>query len=169
MQRRHFIAGATALAMPSIARAEASRVLKFIPQSDVTVVDPIWTTAYNTRNHAFMVFDTLFGMDSSYRFQPQMLAGFTTEADGKLWRLTLRTGMRFHDGSPVLARDCVASIKRWGARDSFGQTLMAVTDELTAPDDKTIQFKLKKRFALLADALAKSSSNFCASSTPPSK
>ncbi len=162
MQRRHFIAGATALAMPSIARAEARRVLKFIPQSDVTVVDPIWTTAYNTRNHAFMVFDTLFGMDSLYRFQPQMLDGYTTEADGKLWRLTLRSGMRFHDGSPVLARDCVASIRRWAARDALGATLMAATAELSAPDDRVIQFRLTKPFPLLPMALGKTSTPMCA-------
>ena len=148
--------------MPSIARAETSRVLKFIPQSDVTVIDPIWTTAYNTRNHAFMVFDTLFGMDSGYRFQPQMLEGFTTEADGKLWRLTLRTGLRFHDGSPVLARDCVASIRRWAARDALGGILMAATAELSAADDRVIQFRLSKPFPLLPMALGKTSTPMCA-------
>ena len=162
MQRRHFIAGATALAMPSIARAEASRVLKFIPQSDVTVIDPIWTTAYNTRNHAFMVFDTLLGMDSGYQFQPQMLEGFTTEADCRLWRLTLRAGLRFHDGSPVLARDCVASIRRWAARDALGGILMAATAELSAPDDRVIQFRLTKPFPLLPMALGKTSTPMCA-------
>ena len=157
-----FGAGAAALAAPSLAAAQGSRVLKFIPQSDLTVLDPIWTTAYVTRNHGFMVFDTLFGSDGSFKATPQMADGMTVDNDGKLVRITLRDGLKWHDGTPVLARDCVASIKRWGARDSFGQTLMAVTDELTAADDKTIQFKLKKRFALLPDALAKSSSNFCA-------
>ena len=97
MKRRQMLAASLGLAMPSIVRAQAARTLKFIPQSDVTVVDPIWTTAYNTRNHAFMVFDTLFGMDSAYQFQPQMLEAFTAEP--KLWRLTLRPGLRFHDGS----------------------------------------------------------------------
>ncbi len=166
MKRRTLLQGfgasAAALAAPNLAAAQGSRVLKFIPQSDLTVLDPIWTTAYVTRNHGFLVFDTLFGSDGAFKASPQMAEGMTAENDGKLVRITLRSGLKFHDGSPVLARDCVASIKRWGARDSFGQTLMAVTDELTAPDDKTIQFKLKKRFALLPDALAKSSSNFCA-------
>ena len=131
MRRRHLLAAA--LALPSRARAQGSRVLKFIPQSDVTVIDPIWTTAYNTRNHAFMVFDTLFGMDSQYQFQPQMLDGFTTDDSGKLWRLTLRTGLLFHDGSPVLARDCVASIRRWAARDALGATLLAQTADFRVP------------------------------------
>ena len=160
MRRRHLLAAA--LALPSRARAQGSRVLKFIPQSDVTVIDPIWTTAYNTRNHAFMVFDTLFGMDSQYQFQPQMLDGFTTDDSGKLWRLTLRTGLLFHDGSPVLARDCVASIRRWAARDALGATLLAQTADLSAPDDRVIQFRLNKPFPLLPMALGKTSTPMCA-------
>ena len=156
MQRRSFIAGtAAAIAAPSVVRAQASRLLRFIPQADLTVLDPMWTTAYVTRNHGFMVYDTLFGQDGQYRPSPQMLEGFTTENDGKLWTLTLRDGLKFHDGSPVLARDCVASLKRWGVRDAFGGALMAATDELSAKDDKTIVFRLKRPFALLPSALAK--------------
>ena len=97
---------------------------------------------------------------------PQMVAGHMVENDDKLWRLTLRPGLTFHDGSPVLARDCVASIARWGKRDAMGQTLMAYTDELTAPDDRTIQFRLKKPFALLPDALGKVGSSICAMTEP---
>ncbi|HEY0424581.1 MAG TPA: ABC transporter substrate-binding protein, partial [Rhodopila sp.] len=140
--------------------AQSGRVLKFIPQSDVTVLDPIWTTAYVTRNHGYMIFDTLFGTDGAFKPSPQMAAGLLTENDGKLVRIPLREGLKFHDGSPVLARDCVASIQRWAKRDTFGQTLMAATDELTASDDKTIQFRLKRPFAMLAGALGKSPTNF---------
>jgi peptide/nickel transport system substrate-binding protein len=166
IQRRGFLAGAAAagaaLAMPSIGRAQGSSVLKFVPQSDVTILDPIWTTAYVTRNHGFMVFDQLYGYDGSYKPQPQMVEGHTVDADGKLWKLTLRDGLMFHDGQKVTAKDCVASIQRWGKRDPYGQTLMLVTDELSAPDDKTIQFRLKQPFPLLPDALGKPGSNFCA-------
>ena len=166
MKRRTFLqtaaAGAASLAAPPIARAEGSRVLKFIPQADLTVLDPIWTTAYVTRNHGYMVFDTLFGTDGALNPSPQMADGHTVDADGKLVRITLRDGLKWHDGEPVLARDCVASVQRWGKRDAFGQTLIAYTDELSAPDDKTIQFRLKKPFALLPTALGKSPSSFCA-------
>jgi peptide/nickel transport system substrate-binding protein len=150
------------LALPAVARAASSRVLTFIPQSDLTVIDPIWSTTYLARNHGYMVFDTLFGMDSDYRIQPQMLTGVTIDNDGKLWKLTLRDGLLFHDGEPVRARDCVASIRRWAARDALGGTLMATTDELSAPDDKTIQFKLKKPFPRLPYALGKTSTPMCA-------
>jgi peptide/nickel transport system substrate-binding protein len=165
MRRRKFIASTAAaiaapLAAPGIATAQANRVLKFIPQSDVAILDPIWTTAYVTRNHGYLIFDTLFGTDGSFKASPQMAAGMTSDSDGKLVRITLRDGLKFHDGTPVLARDCVASIQRWSKRDTFGQTLMAVTDELTAADDKTIQFRLKRPFALLPDALGKSPTNF---------
>ena len=156
MRRRSFIAaGTVALSAPSLAQSPNSRVLRFIPQADLTVLDPMWTTAYVTRNHGFMVFDTLFGQDTSYAPSPQMLEGFTTENDGKLWTLTLRPGLKFHDNEPVRAQDCVASLARWGKRDAFGGSLMAATDELFARDDKTIVFRLKRPFALLPSALAK--------------
>ena len=137
-----------ALASPSIVRAENTRTLKFVPQSDLTVLDPIWTTAFTTRNHAFLVFDTLYGQDDSYAPQLQMLAGHSQDAEARIWKLTLRDGLVFHDGTPVLARDCVASLRRWGNRDSFGQALFAAIDELSAPNDKTMLFRLKRPFPL---------------------
>jgi peptide/nickel transport system substrate-binding protein len=166
MQRRTFLAaGAASLAVPAVARAQKQRLLKFIPQSDLAVLDPVWTTAYVTRNHGFMVFDTLYGQaGKQYGFKatPQMVDGHVTENDGKTWKLTLREGLMFHDGTKVLARDCVASIKRWAARDAFGQALMQRTDEVSASNDKTIEFRLKQPFALLPDALGHAASNMCA-------
>lgn len=159
MKRRAFLAtSAAVLAAPSIARSQGTRLLRFIPQADLVVLDPIWTTAYVTRNHGFMVFDTLYGQDSTYAASPQMVAGHVIENDGRLWTLTLRDGQTWHDGETVLGRDCVASINRWGKRDAFGQALLAATDELSAPDDKIIRFRLKKPFPLLPDALGKSPS-----------
>ena len=161
MRRRHFIAGAasgaTLLAAPRIASAQANRVLKFVPQADLAVLDPVFATAYVTRNHAFLVFDTLYGLDEQYRPQPQMVEGHRIETDGKLWILTLRDGLVFHDGSPVLARDAVASIRRWAARDAFGSSLLAATDELSAPSDKEIRFRLNKPFPNLPLALGRGS------------
>ncbi|WP_408904026.1 ABC transporter substrate-binding protein [Rhodopila sp.] len=172
MKRRTLLAtSAAALAAPGIAATPAlaapgaaapgKRVLKFIPQSDLAVLDPCWTTAYVTRNHGFMVFDTLYGQASDYKMSPQMAAGHDVSADGKTWTITLRDGLLFHDGSKVLAKDCVMSIQRWGKRDSFGQTLMAATDELSAKDDKTLVFRLKRPFPLLPDALGKTGSMMC--------
>jgi peptide/nickel transport system substrate-binding protein len=162
LRRREFLKAAASVAVttsaigaPRISRAADQRVMKFIPQADLAVLDPVWTTATVTRNHAFLVFDTLYGQDNQFKAVPQMAEGAATENDGKLWKITLRPGLKFHDGEPVLARDCVASIQRWGKRDAFGQALIAATDELSAPDDKTIQFRLKKPFLLLPDALAK--------------
>jgi peptide/nickel transport system substrate-binding protein len=162
MGRRRFLgASAGVLAAPGIALGQGRRMLKFIPQSDLSVLDPVWSAAYVVRNHAMMVFDTLYGMDMTYQIQPQMAAGHRVEDDGKTWSITLRDGLLWHDGDKVLARDCVASIRRWGARDSFGQTLMAVTDALEAPDDRTIRFRLKRPFSLLPAALGKPGSNIC--------
>jgi peptide/nickel transport system substrate-binding protein len=156
MKRRRFIqAGAVMLAAPSLVRAQSATTLKFVPYADLALLDPIVTTAYTTRTHGLMVFESLYGVDEAGNPQPQMLAGHTVEDDGKLWRLTLRDKLIFHDGTPVLARDCVASIKRWGARDAFGGALLATTDSLTAPSDKVIEFRLKRPFPALPAALGK--------------
>jgi peptide/nickel transport system substrate-binding protein len=153
MRRRSFLAAA--LAAPAIARAAGSRVLKFIPESDLPSLDPVWTTATNARNHGYMVFDTLYGQDDTYAMRPQMAAGHVIENDGKQWTITLREGLRFHDGEPVRAADAVASIRRFSARDAFGQALMEVTDELSAVDDRTLRFRLKRPFPLLPNVLGK--------------
>lgn len=158
LSRRGLLQAAAAvplLAAPNLAAAQGSRVLKYVPYTDVTVLDPIWSTAYVTRDHAAMVYDTLFAMDDRLQPQPQMLEGAAVSGDGLRWTLVLRPGLVFHDGEPVLARDCVASVQRWAKRDSFGQALMAVTDELSAADDRTLVFRLKRPFGLLPYALAR--------------
>jgi peptide/nickel transport system substrate-binding protein len=157
MNRRAVLGAAAAapLARFAIAQPANSRVLRFIPQSDIGTLDPITTTAYVTRNHAFLIWDTLYGLDADLKPQPQMVEGHKVEDDGKRWTLTLRPGLKFHDGEPVRAQDCVASIKRWQRRDPLGQELAARTDDLVATDDRTIVFRLKKPFALLPDALGK--------------
>ena len=109
LPRRRFLAAsaaalaasAAALAAPAIARAQNSRLLKFIPQSDLSVLDPVWTQAYVTRNHGLMVFDTLYGMDGTYQVQPQMADGHNVEDDGKTWLITLRDGLAWHTGEKV--------------------------------------------------------------------
>jgi peptide/nickel transport system substrate-binding protein len=158
MQRRAFLAGAAgALALPSIARSQRNNVLRFVPQSDVTTLDPHVSTTYVTRNHALLIFDTLYGFGTDYRTTPQMAEGHVIEDNGLRWTITLREGLTFHDGEKVLARDCVASIMRWWQRDALGTALRDYTDELSAKDDRTIVFRLKKPFPLLDVALGKSS------------
>lgn len=167
MKRRTLLQGAgavvaSAVAAPSRVRAEATTTLRFIPQQDLVTLDPVTTFAYITRNHGYMVFDTLYGMDGAFRATPQMVEGHRIEEDGRRWDLTLREGLRFHDGTPVLARDCVASLRRWAKRDPFGGSLMEATDELSAPDDRTFRFRLKRPFPLLPIALGKASVPVCA-------
>ncbi len=161
MRRRDFVsttaAASLALAAPALAQPAASRVLRVIPQANLTSLDPIWTSAVVTRNHAYLIYDQLVAVNANFEPQPQMAEAWTESADGLEWRFRLRPGLRFHDNEPVLARDAVASIRRWWARDSLGQTVAILTDEVSAPDDRTIRFRLKRRFALLPFALGKAS------------
>lgn len=158
MLRRRFITGAaaaagSALARPGVAQPAGARVLKFVPAAPLTALDPIWTTAAVTRVHGYLVFDSLYGLDGRLEPQPQMAEGHVAEPDGLAWTISLRPGLKFHDGSPVLARDCAASLRRWMKRSPMGQKLDSVTDELSAPTDRTLRFRLKRPFPLLLTAL----------------
>jgi peptide/nickel transport system substrate-binding protein len=148
------LAGAAALAAPRIVHAEGAKTINFTPHADLASLDPVWTTADITRNFSLAVYDTLYGYDAEFNVQPQMVEGAVVENDGKQWDLTLRDGLAFHDGTPVLARDCITTIQRFAKRYPFGEALMARTDEISAVSDKVIRFRLKKPFALLPNALA---------------
>ena len=155
MKRRGFLAAsAAALAAPSV-RAQPAKVIKFAPQADLALLDPHFAPALVTRNHAYLVFDTLYGVDDEAKPHPQMAAGHVVEDNGLTWKITLRDGLKFHDGTPVLARDCVASLKRWAQRDVYAISVWGQVDEVSAPSDKVIQFRLKRPFRLLADMLGK--------------
>ena len=130
-------------------------MLRYVPQADLTVIDPVVTTAYVTRYHALMVWDQLYGLDSQLRPQPQMAEGAETSADGRTCTIRLRDGLRFHDNTPVRAQDCVASIRRWAARDGLGQVLMARVAEMAAPDDRSFTIRLQRPFGPMLETLAK--------------
>jgi len=157
MKRRAFLAGSAsvALAAPAVRAAGNPKVLKFVPQADIALLDPHFSSALVTRNHSHMVYDQLYGVDDAARPRPQMAEGHVVEDDGKTWKITLREGLRFHDGQPVLARDAVASLKRWAKRDVYAISVFGQVDELTALSDTVLQFRLKRPFRLLADLLGK--------------
>ena len=164
--RRTFLSlagsGAAALPMPArpaLGQPAAARTLRLVPQAALTILDPIFTTAAGTQNHGYAVFDTLYGLNAAFEPLPQMAAGHTVSPDGLTWEITLREGLRFHDGSPVRAADCIASLKRWGARDALGQLLVANVNEWAAKDDRTFAIRLKQRFPLMLYALAKPATN----------
>ena len=148
------VAASASFAMPTLGRAERRNKLVFAPTNDLAVLDPVVTSARPTRNHGYLVFDTLYGIDTDWRPRPQMIEGHQVENDGLTWTLTLREGLRFHDRTPVLGRDAIASIRRFAQRIALAGALMAMTDELSAPDDRTVRFRLKRPFPHLPDALA---------------
>lgn len=154
------LAGAVAAtALATTAPAQDGSVLKVVPHADLRNIDPIWTTAYITRNHGYLVFDTLFAMDENLEVQPQMAEGHEVSDDGLTYTITLRNELTFHDGEPVEAEDAVASIKRWGARDGMGQKLMRVTESIKAVDNKTFELTLSEPYGLVLQSLGKISSN----------
>jgi peptide/nickel transport system substrate-binding protein len=165
LTRRDFgiVAAGAALAAsvpnaPVRAQASDKKTLRFIAQSDLRVLDPIWTTAYITRNHGYCVFDTLFAIDAEFAPHPQMVGEHAISPDKLTYNFKLRDGLAFHDGSPVRGVDCVASVKRWMARDGHGQAIKSVLDEIKPDGDRGFTIKLKEPFSLLIDGLAKVSS-----------
>jgi peptide/nickel transport system substrate-binding protein len=166
MDRRGFLRTVTAgaavsasgLAAPNIARAADSRVLRFIPQANLANLDPIWTTQYVVRNGSLLIWDMLYGVDDKLQPQPQMVEGHEVSPDFKTWTFRLRPGLKFHDNEPVLARDAVASIKRWMVRDAtMGQPIRRSLDALEAVDDRTFRFRLNQPYPKMLFALGKSS------------
>jgi len=153
-RRRILAAGAAigavvaAPALSGIRRAGAADLgtLKVIPEVDLKILDPVWTTATVTSTHALLVYDTLFGMDKKQQVQPQMVEKFGRDEDGLTWHFTLRDGLGWHDGTPVTAKDCVASIRRWAARFGLAGIMMQRTERLDATDDKNFVLKLKEPF-----------------------
>ena len=137
----------------------AGGTLRVIPHADLKNTDPIWTTAYITRNHGYMIYDTLFALNETLEPQPQMVETWKVSSDGLSYTFTLRAGLQWHDGTPVRAADCVASISRWGKRDGMGQKLLEFTKALDVVDDRTFTLTLKEPYGLVLQSLGKLSSN----------
>src|SRR3954447_5358368 len=145
---------AAALALPSSAEA---KTIMAVMHSDLRILDPTITTAYIQRDYGYMVYDTLLAMDSGFKVQPQM-AEYKISDDKLTYTFTLRDGLKWHDGAPVTAEDCVASLKRWGKADGMGQKLMDFTASIEASDAKTITLKLKEPYSLVLESIGKPSS-----------
>ena len=143
--------GAAATALPAITGRAAERLLRYVPYSNLIVMDPVWSISIIGLEHAFMTCDQLYGLDESYTPQPQMAAGHDLSDDKRRWRITLRDGLVFHDGEKVRAADCVASIARWAKRDPFGQRMAALLDEMRAGGRQ--EFRNPPEAALCASAV----------------
>jgi peptide/nickel transport system substrate-binding protein len=135
----------------------AGKTITAVMHSDLRVIDPGFTTAYITRDHGYMVYDTLLATDSNFKIQPQM-ADWKVSDDKLTYTFTLRDGLKWHDGAPVTAEDCVASLKRWGKADGMGQKLMDFTASIEATDARTITLKLKEPYGLVLESIGKPSS-----------
>ena len=150
------VLAATALASAPAAPAQ-DKVLKVVMHSDLKSLDPIWNGSYIVRNHGYMVYDTLFAVDDTFQVRPQMAESWQVSEDGLVTTIRLREGLLWHDGTPVTADDCIASLERWQVRDSMGQKLAAFLEQYRAVDQRTFQIVLKERFGPLLEAIGKPS------------
>ena len=148
------LAAGTLTALP----LQAQTTLRAVMHSDLKIVDPIFTTAYITRNHGYMIYDTLFATDANGEVKPQMVDKYSISDDKLKWTFTLRDGLLFHDGAPVTSEDVIASLQRWGSRDATGQKLLTFVKEMKAVDQKTFEMTLNSPTGLMLLALGKPSS-----------
>jgi peptide/nickel transport system substrate-binding protein len=162
MRHLGWLAGLAAFAAAiSAAGAETSgKTLRFIPQADLRVIDPVWTTALITRNHAYMVYDTLFALDERFEPQPQMVESWRAEEGGLVHEFTLRPGLKFHDGQAVRAADAAASVRRWMQTNTLGQKLAESVASIEAVDERRFTIRLTRRFPLLINALGQLAAPF---------
>jgi peptide/nickel transport system substrate-binding protein len=164
LTRRQLLAGATAVAAtsvgaPGVHAQKKGGTLRFVPHAELRQLDPMATGGQVTRNHAFMVYDTLFGIDAELAVKPQMVETFVSSDGGRRWSFTLRDGLRFHDGQAVTAEDAVESLRRWSRRDVLGRLLAVHTAQLAAADRKTFTLELSEPFGPVLEALGASSSH----------
>ena len=158
--KRTFVALGIAAAFGApISLAQAQTVLTVVPHSNLAILDPIWTTAYMSRNHGYMIYDTLFGTDEKGQIKPQMVEEWSVSPDKRLWTFKLRKGLEFHDGKPVTSEDVVPSIARWAKRDTLGQVLDGFIERMDAPAPDTFRLFLKEPCGFVLEALGKPSSN----------
>jgi peptide/nickel transport system substrate-binding protein len=155
------LAAGGGLATPALSQRAAARTLRLVPHADLANFDPIWTPAFIARNAGVLVWDMLYGVDAKLQPQRQMVEAEEVSPDGLVWTFRLRPGLKFHDGEPVRAADAVASINRWAAREPMGAMIKATENELTAIDDQTFRWSLKKPFPKLLLALGKLSAPCC--------
>ena len=139
--------------------AAQDKVLRVVPHSNLAILDPIWTTAYMSRNHGYMIYDTLFGTDEKSQIKPQMVQSWTESPDHRLWTFKLRKDLEFHDGAPVTGEDVVASLARWGKRDAMGVALMTFVERMDSPSPETFRIFLREANGFMLEALGKPSSN----------
>ncbi|MCW5321145.1 ABC transporter substrate-binding protein [Verminephrobacter aporrectodeae] len=157
MKRRMLAALALSCAcLPALAQTPP-KTLKMVAHADLKILDPTFTTAYISRNFGHMVYESLFAQDAGGKPQPQMVEKYAASEDGKLWRFTLRPGLKFSDGSAVTSADAIASLQRWAARDSMGRAMLASGAAWKASDARSFTLTLDEPFGLVLDALAKPS------------
>jgi peptide/nickel transport system substrate-binding protein len=151
---------ATLAAAPGASLAQGDpKVLRLVPHSNLAVLDPVWTTAYMSRNHGYMIYDTLFGTDEKSQIKPQMVEDWSVSPDKRLWTFKLRKGLEFHDGKPVTSEDVTASLARWGKRDTMGIALMSFVERMDTPTPDTFRIFLREACGFVLEALGKPSSN----------
>ncbi len=163
MSMKHVVAGAVAAALLGMSGAPMAqgdaKTLRIVPHSNLAILDPIWTTAYMSRNPGYMIYDTLFGTDEKAQVKPQMVEEWSVSPDNRLWTFKLRKGLEFHDGKPVTGEDVIASISRWGKRDAMGSALMTFVERMDTPAPDTFRIFLREQCGFVLEALGKPSSN----------
>src|SRR3982074_682943 len=150
------VASFAGLLGPIVAKAET---LKAVMNSDLKILDPIWTTAYVQRGFGYMVWDTLLVRDEKLQVQPEMVDKWEVSPDKLTWTFVLRDGLVWSDGAPVTSEDCIQSIKRCGARDSMGQKMLPSVADFEAADARPLTMKMREPYGLVLESLGKPSAN----------
>ncbi|AGS24507.1 ABC transporter substrate-binding protein [Rhizobium etli] len=151
------LAAGAAISMPSVLRAQTSvaagKTVRMALEN-LSNFDPVSTTAGITQIHALAIYDTLFSVDSKSQPQPQMVGKWGVSDDKKTYTFELRDGLGWHDGTPVTAADCVASIRRWAPVGVGGQILLSHVTDISKKDERTFVIALKEPLGALPSILA---------------
>ncbi len=159
-ERLAFLAAPLAAIALSAAPAEAQKTVYVVPHADLRILDPLQAAATITTMHASNIYDQLFAWDVNLQSKPQMVGDYKVSDDKLTYTMTLRPGLKFHDGSTVTSKDAVASVKRWMVRDGVGKRLAGVLASIDIVDDKTFVFKLKQPYSWVEYSLGNHAGNY---------
>ncbi|MDR3165757.1 MAG: ABC transporter substrate-binding protein, partial [Synergistaceae bacterium] len=134
--------------------ASASGVIKVAVIDEPPTLDQHVTTSDLATMIAQHIFEGLYTFDSKYSPVPMLVKSEEIRDAGKIVALSLREGVKFHDGSDFDAEDALASLKRWGEHGSRGSILFNNLEKIEATGKLELTLTFKEPFAPWKNLLA---------------
>jgi peptide/nickel transport system substrate-binding protein len=154
------IASLVALVLLTIAPAATAQeqprmggVLKAGMIGEAPTLDLHATTAVITQQITWHIYETLYTYDKNMSPIPMLAEGHAVADNGRRYTITLRKGVRFHNGKEMTSADVVPSLQHWGKLATPGKAIWKNVEAIEAKDPYTVVIYLKEPSGSLLFAL----------------